>query len=60
MNYTEVFFFDLVMKLFKNTGINEHVIKLIEKKQLSYEPINTLSLVEFETLKTYIETHQKN
>ncbi len=43
----------------ENTGINEHVIKLIEDKQLPYRPINALSPVELETLKTYIETHLK-
>ena len=47
------------MELPENTGINEHVIELIEDKQTPYSPIYSLSLVELETLKTYIETHLK-
>ena len=45
------------MELPKNTGINEHAIKLIEGKQLPYRPIYSLGLVELETLKAFIETH---
>ncbi len=47
------------MKLPENTGINEHVIELVEGKQPPYGPIYSLSSVELETLKTYIETHLK-
>ena len=47
------------MKLPENTDINEHIIELIERKQLSYGPIYNLSLVELETLKTYIKTYLK-
>ncbi len=47
------------MELPENTNMNEHAIKLIKGKQPSYEPIYTLSPVELETLKTYIETHLK-
>ncbi len=47
------------MELPKNIRINEYTIKLIEEKQLSYGPIYTLSLVELETLKVYIETYLK-
>ena len=47
------------MELPENTGMNEHAIKLIEEKQLSYGPIYALSLVELETLKVYIKTHLK-
>ncbi len=39
------------MELPKNIGINEHAIKPIEKKQLPYGPIYTLSLLKEETLK---------
>ncbi len=39
------------------TGMNEHVIELIDGKQPRYRLIYALSLVELETLKTYIETH---
>ena len=47
------------MELLENIGLNEHVIKLVEGKQPLYGPIYTLSLVELETLKIYIETHLK-
>ncbi len=47
------------MELPKNTGMNEHAIKLIDKKQLPYGPTYTLSPVELEILKTYIKTHLK-
>lgn len=39
--------------------MNKYIIELINKKQLPYRPIYTLSLVELETLKVYIETHLK-
>lgn len=47
------------MKLPKNTSINKYTIKTGDSKQLSYEPIYALSLVELETLKTYIKTYLK-
>ncbi len=47
------------MELLENTNINEHTIKLLERKQLPYEPIYALSLVKQETLKAYIKTHLK-
>ncbi len=47
------------MELSENTGINKHVIELIEEKQLPYGPIYSLCPVELETLKAYIETHPK-
>ena len=59
VDYADVFSFDLAMKLFKNTGINEHTIKLQDSKQPPYGPIYSLELVKLETLKTYIKTHFK-
>ncbi len=47
------------MELSENTGLNEHVIELVEGKQPPYGLIYALSPVELETLKTYIETHLK-
>lgn len=47
------------MELPENTGINEHAIELINRKQLPYKPIFTLSPIKLETLKAYIETHLK-
>ena len=38
-DYADVFSPDLVMELPENTGINEHVIELVEGKQLPYGPI---------------------
>ena len=45
------------MELPENTGINEHVIKLVEVTKSPYSPIYNLGLVELETLKAYIEIH---
>ena len=47
------------MELPENTGINKHIIELVEAKQPSYGPIYSLGPVELETLKAYIETHLK-
>ncbi len=58
-NYADIFSLDLAMELLENTAMNEHAIELIEGKQPPYGPIYTLSPVELETLKTYIETHLK-
>lgn len=57
--YTNVFSTDLVIKLPENMGMNEHVINLVESKQLLYRSIYNLSLVKLETLKMYIKTHLK-
>lgn len=46
-----------MMKLSKNTGRNNYIIKLIlENKQPFYEQIYYLGLVELEILETYIKT----
>ena len=58
-DYADVFSFDLAMELLENTCINEYAIELVRSKQPSYGPIYSLSQVELETLKTYIETHLK-
>lgn len=47
------------MELPENTGINEHVIELVDGKQQPYGPIYTLHPIELEILKAYIETHLK-
>lgn len=46
-----------MMELSKNTNINKFIIKLIKDKQSLYGLIYSLALVEFEILKTYIQTH---
>lgn len=43
----------------KNTSSNKHIIKLIVEKELYYRPMYSLSLVELEILKIYIETYLK-
>ncbi len=47
------------MELPENTGMNKYAIKLINNTQPFYKPIYALSLMELETLKTYIKTHLK-
>ncbi len=39
--------------------MNKHAIELIKGKQPLYGPIYVLSPIEFETLKTFTETHLK-
>ena len=58
-DYTNIFSLDLAMELPENTRMNEHTIKLIDKKQPFYGPIYTLNPVELEILKTYIKTYFK-
>ena len=59
-NYTDVISPDSAVELLKHTGINNYLIGLIDDKQLSYSPIYSLKPVEFETLKTYIQTNLAN
>ncbi len=47
------------MELSENTRMNKYAIELIDGKQQSYGSIYAISLVELETLKTYIKTHLK-
>lgn len=54
-----MFFFDIVIKFFKNININEYIITLIEDKQLPYRLIYTLCLIKLETLKICIKTYLK-
>lgn len=39
--------------------MNEHTIKLINRKQLLYRPIYAINPVELEILKSYIEIYLK-
>ena len=39
--------------------MNEHIIKLIEGKQLPHKPIYIFKLMKLETLQAYIKTHLK-
>ena len=47
-------------ELSENTKMNQHVIKLEEGKQPPFGPIYSLSPVELEIMKTYIETNLAN
>lgn len=42
----------------KRTIINEHIIKLVNGKELPYELIYSLDVVELKILKTYIKTNR--
>ena len=46
--------------LLELTGVNERVFELKKGKQPPYKTIYILELVEFETVKTYIETNLAN
>ena len=59
-NYSNDFSAENAVELPKITGINEHIIKLEEGKHSLFESINSLSLVELETLKTYIKINVTN
>ena len=58
-NFTNLFSEEKALVLLECTELNEYVINLEDGKQPSYWPIYSLSLVELETLKTYIKTHLK-
>lgn len=47
------------MKLSEITNRNKHAIELIDRKQLLYKLIYTLSPVKLETFKVYIKIHLK-
>lgn len=59
IEYSDVFSHDLIIKLSENTDINKYAIELIERKQPSYDSIDSLGLVELGMLKFYIETRLK-
>ena len=48
-----------MIELPENTSIKKYAIKLQDDKQPSYWPIYSLTPVELETLKAYIETYLK-
>ena len=56
-DYSNIFLAEYATELLENTEMNEHAIKLEEGKQLSFELIYSLELIELDTLKTYIETN---
>ena len=60
LDFVDVFSEKSANVLPERTGANKHAIKLEEGKQPPYGPIYSLGLVEFETLKTYIEINLAN
>ena len=60
VNFIDVLFPDLVFKLPKHTGINNHATKLVDSQQPLCGLIYSLELVELETLKAYIEINLAN
>ena len=59
-NYSSIFLAENAAKLLKNTGINEHAIKLEKGKQPSIGLIYSMGLGGLEILKTYIKTNLAN
>ena len=59
-DFADVFSLDLASELLEHTGINDHIIELVNGQQPLYGPIYSLELVELETLKVYIETNLAN
>ena len=59
-DYNNVFSAKNITKIPENTGINEHIIKLEESKQLLFGLIYSLGLVELKILKTYIKINLVN
>ena len=59
-DFADIFSPDLVSELPEHTGINNHVIELVDGRQPPYKPIYDLGPVELETLKAYIETNLAN
>ena len=60
LDFADVFSPDLAFELPEYTGINDHVIKLVDGQQPPYGPIYGLEPVELEILKAYIETNLAN
>ena len=60
VNFVNIFSFDLAFEFFKHTGINNHIIELVDGQQPPYGLIYSLRLIELVTVKTYIETNLAN
>ena len=59
-DYNNIFLVENIAELPKHTGINDYIIKQEKDKQPSFGPIYSLSLVELEILKIYIEINLAN
>lgn len=51
LDFANVFPFNFATEFLKHTNINIYPIDLIEDKQLSYKPIYSLELVEYQNSK---------
>ena len=56
-NFSNIFSSHSAVELLEHTGINDHPINLLDNKQLPYDPIYCLELLELEILKTYIKAN---
>ena len=56
-DFSNVFSSDSAAELPEHTGINDHLINLLNDKQPLYGPIYSLGPVELEKLKTYIKAN---
>ncbi len=59
-SFANVFSPKLTVELFKQTGINNYTIKLVDDWQSPYSLIYKLGLIELKTLKTYIKNNLTN
>lgn len=59
LDYNDIFSFDLVIRQFENSSMNEYTIELVKGKYPPYKPIYSLEPIELEILKSYIQTHLK-
>ena len=58
-DFVNIFLEKKTLVLLERTKLNKHAIDLEDGKQPPYKPIYSLSPVELETLKTYIEIYLK-
>lgn len=59
INYTNILFLDLIIKLSEKNTTNNYGIELIKGYLSFYRPIHSLNLVVLEIFKDYIDTHLK-
>lgn len=59
-NFIDIFSLEFTAKFPEHIGINNYLIDLVNGQQPTYASIYSLELIEFKTLKTYIETSPAN
>ena len=60
LDFIDIFFKKLIIKLFEYLNINEYAIKLKVGKQVFYKLIYIFRSIELETFKIYIKTNLAN